>query len=229
MTGKREQTKQRNRAVILQSARQCFLENGYNDVTVRDIIRETGLASGTFYNYFEDKPAVFNALLDEVFTSLNARLSVIRRSATTAEELIRFCYQLLFQIIDDDPKLLNFALNSSPTIQDLNSPLRLDLTVAALEADLKRAAEAGLIPGLRLDYLAAYLFGQGLEVARMYAAKTSAGQPSEAETLTKHMAAIGYQGLCAAAKAFQTEKAQSVQERQVQAGQNATQQAKCPA
>lgn len=187
MTGKREKTKQRNRAVILKSARECFLQNGYDDVTVRDIIRETGLASGTFYNYFEDKPAVFNALLDEVFTAANAELGMIRRTATSAEGLIRLAYQLLFQLIDDDPKLLNFALNSSLNIKDLNNPARLELSVSSLKEDLKVAAAAGVIANSRLDYLAAYLFGQGFEVAKMYAAKRAAGEPSEAESLTEYM------------------------------------------
>jgi AcrR family transcriptional regulator len=221
MTGKREQTKQRNRAVILKSARQCFLENGYDDVTVRDIIRETGLASGTFYNYFEDKPAVFNALLDEVFTAANAELGKIRRSASSAEDLIRLAYKLLFKIIDDDPKLLDFALNSSLAIKDLNNPARLELSVASLQADLKVAAEAGVITNLRLDYLAAYLFGQGFEVARMYAAKRVAGGPSEAEALTEYMGGIAYQGFCVAAETLAREQAASVQSNQIDVGKDA--------
>src|ERR1700756_3535317 len=50
-TGKREQTKQQNRRAILDAARAVFSELGYETATVRDIIRRTGLAAGTFYNY----------------------------------------------------------------------------------------------------------------------------------------------------------------------------------
>ena len=45
--GKRERNKIANRAAILDAARDCFLENGYEGVTVRDVIRKTGLAAGT--------------------------------------------------------------------------------------------------------------------------------------------------------------------------------------
>lgn len=214
MTGKREKTKQRNRAIILRSARECFLEHGYDDVTVRDIIRATGLASGTFYNYFEDKPAVFNALLDEVFVGANTALGSIRRTARNAEEMIRLAYQLLFQIIDDDPQLLNFALSTSAAIKELHDPERVVWSVKSLEEDLKVSANAGIIADTRLDYLAAYLFGQGYEVARMYASKRVAGGPSEAKALSDYMGAIGYDGFCVASATF------AAAEKQLAIGEN---------
>jgi AcrR family transcriptional regulator len=42
-----------------------FGELGYDAATVRDIIRRTGLASGTFYNYYKSKEEVFDALADD--------------------------------------------------------------------------------------------------------------------------------------------------------------------
>ncbi|MDE3115692.1 MAG: helix-turn-helix transcriptional regulator, partial [Pseudomonadota bacterium] len=63
--GKREQTKAQNRHIILQAAHQVFAELGYGATTVRDIIRATPLASGTFYNYFKSKEEVFQAIQDE--------------------------------------------------------------------------------------------------------------------------------------------------------------------
>ena len=53
--GKRARNKRANRAAILEAARRCFLEHGYDAVTIRDVIRLSGLAAGTFYNYFPDK------------------------------------------------------------------------------------------------------------------------------------------------------------------------------
>ena len=47
--GKRAQTKVQNRTAILDAAREVFGEMGYEPCTVRDIIRRTGLAAGTFY------------------------------------------------------------------------------------------------------------------------------------------------------------------------------------
>lgn len=63
--GKRERTKVANRQAILDAAREVFGELGYEAATVRDIIRRTGLASGTFYNYYRSKEEVFEALADD--------------------------------------------------------------------------------------------------------------------------------------------------------------------
>jgi len=63
--GKREQTKVQNRLAILDAAREVFGELGYEAATVRDIIRRTGLAAGTFYNYYRSKEEVFAALADD--------------------------------------------------------------------------------------------------------------------------------------------------------------------
>lgn len=56
--GKREQTKARNRETILAAAKRVFADKGYEAATVRDIIRGTDLASGTFYNYFRSKEEI---------------------------------------------------------------------------------------------------------------------------------------------------------------------------
>ena len=47
-SGRREQNKAENRAALLKAARSVFSEMGYGAAGVRDIVRRTDLASGTF-------------------------------------------------------------------------------------------------------------------------------------------------------------------------------------
>ena len=58
------------RAGLLRAARTVFGRKGYHAAGVSDIVAEAGVARGTFYNYFESKRAVFQAvllqLMDEV-------------------------------------------------------------------------------------------------------------------------------------------------------------------
>ena len=63
-TGRRAEGKAANRRIILDAAKRVFAEMGYSTARVRDIIRATPLASGTFYNYFRSKEEVFQALCD---------------------------------------------------------------------------------------------------------------------------------------------------------------------
>ena len=62
---KREKNKENNRSIIIKAGVNTFLKKGISQTTVRDIIRNTDLASGTFYNYFKSKEEVLIAALDE--------------------------------------------------------------------------------------------------------------------------------------------------------------------
>ena len=64
-SSKRELTKTNNRSLIIASGINVFVDKGVAEATVRDIIRATGLASGTFYNYFKSKEEVLVAIFDD--------------------------------------------------------------------------------------------------------------------------------------------------------------------
>jgi AcrR family transcriptional regulator len=63
--GKRERSKAANRQAILDAARRVFGQLGYEAASVRDVIRGTDLASGTFYNYLKSKEELLEALQDD--------------------------------------------------------------------------------------------------------------------------------------------------------------------
>ena len=48
---------------ILPAAEQCFGEHGYAEASVAEIVRRSGVAQGSFYNYFESKAAIFAELI----------------------------------------------------------------------------------------------------------------------------------------------------------------------
>ena len=80
-TGRREATKAANRAAILAAGREVFSELGYGAASVRDVVRRTDLAAGTFYNYFPDKDAIFAALVRQAGEEARRRVRAARRSA----------------------------------------------------------------------------------------------------------------------------------------------------
>ena len=101
-SGKREATKIANRKAIIEAGRLVFGELGYGTTTVRDIIRRTGLASGTFYNYFKSKEEVFQAIMDESALSVRPRLQEARAEAKTFEEFLHGMLRVFFQYVLDD-------------------------------------------------------------------------------------------------------------------------------
>ena len=79
--GKREANKETNRIKIIESGIEIFSKKGISETTVRDMIRNTGLASGTFYNYFKNKEEVLIAALDEAAYDLAKILQKGRKKA----------------------------------------------------------------------------------------------------------------------------------------------------
>src|SRR5260221_10902016 len=105
-SGRREQNKAENRTALLKAARAVFAEMGYGAASVRDIVRRTDLASGTFYNYFKDKDEIFEAVVGELTGELLKRHFNRRAKAETAEDFFRRHYAVYFEFIVQDAELL---------------------------------------------------------------------------------------------------------------------------
>jgi AcrR family transcriptional regulator len=97
--GKREKTKAANRQAILDAARAVFAQLGYEAATVRDIIRGTDLASGTFYNYFKSKEEVYEALADDGARRFRPILRMSRENAKSFQDYLHSAFVAYFQFI----------------------------------------------------------------------------------------------------------------------------------
>ena len=102
--GKRELTKVANRQAILDAAREVFGDMGYETATVRDIIRRTGLAAGTFYNYFKSKDEVYLALASEGARQFAPLLKAQRAQSANWEEFVHAAIEAYFLFLADAHK-----------------------------------------------------------------------------------------------------------------------------
>lgn len=102
--GKRELTKIANRQAIMDAAREVFGELGYETATVRDIIRRTGLAAGTFYNYYRSKDEVYLALSAEGARQFAPLLKAQRAQSADWNEFVRAAIGAYFLFLSDAHK-----------------------------------------------------------------------------------------------------------------------------
>ncbi|MDE2463828.1 MAG: TetR/AcrR family transcriptional regulator [Alphaproteobacteria bacterium] len=163
--GKRERTKQQNRQVILQAARQVFAELGYGATTVRDIIRATPLAAGTFYNYFNSKEEVFQAMQDEIALRIRPRLHEERAKAKTIEEFISGTFRTFFEYVASDEANFHAIRRNTDTLRVRMDTPEILAGFHELRADLEEAIASGLFPPLDADYLMAAIVGVAFEIA----------------------------------------------------------------
>lgn len=64
-------TKAARRAQIIEAAVSCFLEKGYTNTSMSDIIKASGLSSGSIYSHFSGKE-------DILITAINERLENVK-------------------------------------------------------------------------------------------------------------------------------------------------------
>jgi AcrR family transcriptional regulator len=163
-TGKRERTKQANRAAILEAAREVFADIGYGAATVRDVIRRTDLAAGTFYNYFPDKEAVFRALIEDAAVRARVRVRAGRRAGRTFEEFVRGGYRAYFKFIVEDPVTFDLTKRNAGTVRAMFDEPTLGAGIEELREDLELAMAQKMVAPLDADYVAAAMAGVGVEV-----------------------------------------------------------------
>ncbi len=183
--GKRERTKQANRAAILTAAREVFADMGFGAATVRDVVRRTDLAAGTFYNYFPDKEAVFRALLEESAERVRERTRAGRAGARTLEEFVHGGYRAYFQAVADDPMTFELTRRNAGTIRTLFNTPGIGAGVEELRTDLEAAIAAGLLPPVDVEYTAAAMVGVGFEVGVRMVARDPADPQVAADFATR--------------------------------------------
>lgn len=67
------------RSEILNTAEKLFASKGYMKTTVNDILREIGIAKGTFYHYFKSKEEVMDAIIMRI---VNADVAAAKKIAS---------------------------------------------------------------------------------------------------------------------------------------------------
>jgi len=161
---KREKTKVQNRQAILEAAREVFAEVGVGAASIREIVRRTNLASGTFYNYFTSKEDVFQALLDESALSVRPELTAERLGATTIDAFIEGCFRVFFDSLVSDQAMFAVLRRNSGTLRVRMHTPQMLVAFEELEIDLERAIGQGLLPNIDTDYLSSALIGVAFEV-----------------------------------------------------------------
>ena len=168
---RRELTKAQNREVILTAARRVFAQLGFAKATVRDVIRATPLASGTFYNYFKSKDEVYQALRDEAALAVRPSLRAARLAATTAEEFLSSGFRAFFAF--------SVSRHDTGAVTEA-SRFRMDSPevlagFAELREDIDAAIARGVFPPLDAGLLAPAIIGIAFEMAQ----QVKAGRDAE--------------------------------------------------
>ena len=170
--GKRAENKQQNREAILTAAREVFAELGYDATSVRDIIGRTGLASGTFYNYYRSKEEIARAIASDVATRLRPILRAHREQATDFASYLMGAIRVYFQFIVDE----QLALHTTRPLAERYPRVRAQTPAKTAVFEEVRASIELVMqrdPTLRADveYLTAAVIGIASEIGERMLAR----------------------------------------------------------
>ncbi|HEV7547330.1 MAG TPA: helix-turn-helix domain-containing protein, partial [Reyranella sp.] len=77
------------REEILHAAKELFLEQGYDQTTIRRIADRVGISAPALYLYFKDKEALMLALCDQTFGHLIEAIGEIEKTVDDPMERVR--------------------------------------------------------------------------------------------------------------------------------------------
>lgn len=109
------------RADLVHAASDLILSKGYRNTSVADIVSALGLSHGTFYNYFDSRRDVLDAVIDYGSQRLADRL-IGSDDPASAQSLDDFLAQLdrinrrLHELVGDEPRLVQFIVFEAASI-----------------------------------------------------------------------------------------------------------------
>ncbi|OOZ39321.1 TetR family transcriptional regulator [Solemya pervernicosa gill symbiont] len=106
------ETKLTTRERILAAALELFSERGYFNTAVPDIVKASGVSTGSIYHHFKDKEGVARALFSDLLAQMDDKLAHIDANNEGAEAQCRAVVALLFQMASEQPRVMAFMLSA---------------------------------------------------------------------------------------------------------------------
>lgn len=140
------------RGRLQQSAMELFIERGYDDVAVADIVERAGLGRRSFYNHFADKREVVFAAADDFQTAVLAALADTDSALGPLDAVIEAFARAAESSIAGYPELVRVRKQLFASSQELRE--RDLVKTAALEAAIADALGQRGVPARNASYVA---------------------------------------------------------------------------
>jgi AcrR family transcriptional regulator len=118
---RKSRQKESTRQEILDAARDLFVNEGFDNVSMRKIAERVEYAPGTIYLYFKDKAEILDTLCEQTFEKLHARMEAIRQDSGNPLEGLRRGLRTYIQFGLDNPNhyIVTFVLaKTRPEVHD---------------------------------------------------------------------------------------------------------------
>lgn len=185
---RRAQSKAANRQQILDAARAVFAELGYEAASIRDVIRKTDLASGTFYNYFTCKEELRQAIADDSAARFRPLLQKAHDEAESFEDYVRRGFVIYFAFIAQESLAQQNGALAPNFGYRIDTP-EMVAVFTEVRAHIEEAIAQGLAPQLDADYFTAAAIGVARELGERMCQRLPLDPLAAAEFATRFVLA----------------------------------------
>jgi AcrR family transcriptional regulator len=126
------------RATLIMAARRLFVEKGYADTATPDIVAAAGVTRGALYHHFDDKKALFAAVVAEEARKVSEEIESASAGSVTARDGILDGTRAYFDSLAV-PGRIRLLLLDGPSVlgSDTMQQLNEEYSEASLKAGLR--------------------------------------------------------------------------------------------
>jgi AcrR family transcriptional regulator len=141
---RRETNKARNRERILAAGRTVFAATGLDACSVRDVVRESGLSPGSFYNYFGTKEAIFATLIEDLLADVATLIAALRAEEKSLSGFFGTGFQGYIERLARDPSTLQLIARN---MQASRSAFLASESYRSIQESIRTFIEDGINSG----------------------------------------------------------------------------------
>lgn len=163
--GVREKNKAMTLEKLLKEGMHLFAEQGFRNTTISDIVEACGIAKGTFYNYFEDSKALFDALIDQANRHVSKLMHEARKNETDTYQFLYLSFKTYFDFVSEEERLVFHRKNQEFIRSTSYGSESILMVVNDLEKALKEQLQLNIFQDDKsLRLLSFTVVGTGMEL-----------------------------------------------------------------
>ena len=140
------------RGQLIAIATRLFAERGYEDTSIEAVLREAGVSRGSLYHHFPGKEALFEAVAEDVETSVGAQTLAAASGSDGPVAALR-AGSLAWIRLAGDPVVRRILLIDAPSVLGWERWRTMDegRTLGAMRMMLQAVSDAGRLPAGLVD------------------------------------------------------------------------------
>lgn len=158
--------RKKTRSTLISAAKELVFERQYEKVSIQDITDKAQLGLGTFYNYFETKNDVYEAVLEEIRAKFNQDLNRIRETLVDPATIISVTIQYCMREAQDNREWHDFLSYSG-----LKGEYILRQDEEQTRQDIEKGTSSGRFKVQDVDFTTQLIIGMLNHVTREIDAK----------------------------------------------------------